>query len=270
MKRRNFIQYSAASLLLSGCEVRYSPYAVDTDEPKRDADDIKRMPPKSADSSSYSIALLSDTHRYYSEFKKVIQKIEQDSTNYNFAIHGGDITDAGLQAEFDFYHKMRSQTALPFVHCIGNHDSLTNGIEVYRNSYGNYDRRFRVGALHIIIFNNNTWEFGDKPVNLDWLEREVKAAKNIINTEGGHILVVNHIHHDSDERFSEEEIHRYRQMMIDNEVSLSINGHNHTHGVQVINGMKYLTIGSVGNLSFTKLTFTGPNPKEFTLDVIDV
>ena len=270
MRRRDFIEYGVASLLLSGCEVQYSPYAVDTDEPQYDESNIEKIPPKSAGDSNYSIALISDTHRYYSELKQVIKKINDDGVDYNFVIHGGDITDAGLQSEFDFYHKIRKESQLPFVHCIGNHDALTNGIEVYRNQYGAFDRRFNVGTLHVIIFNNNTWEFGDKPVNLDWLENEIKLAKDIVNTEGGHIIVLNHIHHDSYERFSQEEIERYRQMLIDYDVSLSINGHNHGHTIQEIDSMKYLTIGSVGNLSFTRLTFTGANPKDFTLELVDV
>jgi len=269
MKRREFITYTTASLIMSGCQIQYSPYAVDTDEPKRDEADIKRIPPKSL-SGKYSIALISDTHRYYEELKSVIENINDQSTPYNFVIHSGDITEAGLQSEFNFYHKMRSRLSIPFVHCIGNHDALSNGPFVFRNSYGDYDYKFQSGTLHVIVFNNNTWEFGDKPVDLDWLEDKLEKAKNIVDTQGGHILVVNHINHDSDERFSAVEIERYRSLMKIYGVSLSINGHNHGHTVQEIEGMKYLTVGSVGNLAYVRLTFNGPAREDFILENINV
>lgn len=270
MKRREFIQYSTASLLLSGCSVEYSPYEVDTDAPERNTSAIKKIQKRALPEYGYSIALLSDTHNFYSEFDKVIKNMNKVKESFEFVIHGGDISDGGLQSEFNMYHKIRSRSSLEFVHCIGNHDALGNGIEVFKNAYGHYNYRFQTGKLHVIVFNNNTWEFGDKPVDLDWLEDELKAAYDITSTEGGHILVVNHVHHNSDERFSEEEIERYRTMMKTYSVSLSINGHNHGHSISEIDGMKYLTIGSVEKLAYVRLRFTGPAREDFVLEEIYV
>ena len=130
--------------------------------------------------------------------------------------------------------------------------------------------RFQTGKLHVIVFNNNTWEFGDKPVNLDWLEKELEAAYAVTATQGGHILVVNHINHNSDERFSVEEIARYRTMMKTYNVSLSINGHNHEYDLTEIDGMQYLTIGSVQNMAYARLSFTGPARDDFTIEKVNV
>ena len=269
MKRRTFIQYSALSFALTGCGFEYSPYRVETEKLNYNADAISTIQSTST-VYPFSIALLSDTHRYYSELKKVISKIESDSKAYKFVIHGGDITDAGLQTEFDFYNKQRNTSSLPFVHGIGNHDALTNGIFIFRNTYGTYNFSFQVGQVHFIFFNNNTWEFGDNPVNLDLLELELSKAYNITSTEGGQIIVVNHINHDSSERYSAEEIERYRTLMSSYNVTMSINGHNHEHTVSTHDSIEYLTIGSVSALNFIKLTFTGPGQFNYTMEQIDV
>ncbi len=219
---------------MTGCGFEYSPYQVETEDLNRNEDAINDIQ-KANIAYPFSIALLSDTHRYYSELKQVISKIEADRSTYKFVIHGGDITDAGLQTEFDYYHKQRDTSSLPFVHGIGNHDALTNGILIFRNTYGPYDFSFQAGKVHFIFFNNNTWEFGDKPVNLDLLESELEKAYAKTSAEGGQIIVVNHINHDSDERYSEEEIERYHTLMSGYGVTMSINGHNHGHRIQKFN-----------------------------------
>lgn len=270
MNRRDFLQYSTASLLLSGCSVQYSPYEVNTDAPQRNVSAIEKIKERPLPDDGYSIALISDSHNFYDDLDRVINHINSAREPFAFGIHGGDMTDDGLQREFDMYHKTRKHSSLEFVHAIGNHDALTNGIEVFRNAYGAYDYRFQTGKLHVIVFNNNTWEFGDKPVNLDWLEKELEAAYAITATQGGHILVVNHINHNSDERFSVEQIARYRAMMKTYNVSLSINGHNHEYDLIEIDGMKYLTIGSVQNKAYIRLSFTGPARDDFTIEKVNV
>ncbi len=269
MKRRNFIQFGVTSLALSGCRTEYSPYLANVEKQNRNNKDIALIQNQSS-GYPFSIALLSDTHRFYNDLKGVLDKINSDKNAYKFVIHGGDITDAGLQTEFDFYTGLRDKINLPFVHAIGNHDAITNGIFVFKNTFGHYDFTFQVEQTHFIFFNNNTWEFGENPIDLDWLESQLIAANNIIATQGGNIVVLGHIHHDSDERFSPEEIERYRSLMKTYPVSLSLNGHNHDHSIQNIDSMDYMTIGSVSNNNFMKLTFNSSTPSDYTLEQINV
>lgn len=268
MKRRTFIKYSVASLVVTGCSSVYSPNQVDTDVQNRNANAISAIKAKGL-SYPFSIALISDTHDFYQQLYKVVDKIKSDESSYAFVLHGGDITDQGLQQEFNDYTRVIDTLSLPSVHSIGNHDAITNGVLVYKNTFGNFDYSFEVANIHFIFFNNNTWEFGDKPVDLDWLEAQLIIAYNTIATTGGQIFVINHINYNSPERFTSAEITRYIDLMTSYNVSMSINGHNHGHGIVENNGIKYLTIGSVSYNAFMKLTITGPNQFEFTLEQID-
>lgn len=263
------MQYSVMSLLFSGCHVEYSPYRANTEKQNRNINDISAIQ-ANAPQYPFSIALISDSHAYYDELKGVFNKIKSDQSGYAFVIHGGDITDAGLQTEYDFYNGLRDALSLACVHSIGNHDALTNGLIAFRNIYGPFDFTFQVAQTHFIFFNNNTWEFGNEAVDLDWLEAALVQASSIIATQGGQIIVVNHINHDSSERFSQVEITRYRDLLSIHQVTLSINGHNHGHLIQTFDTIEYLTIGSVSEHSFMKLTLSGPNQFDYTLEQIHV
>lgn len=269
MKRREFIQYSAITMLMAGCDFEYNANQVDTDVKNlntRNISLIQNMPL----SYPITIALISDTHNYYTKLKNTIDKIKSDISSYDFVIHGGDITDAGLQKEFDDYHSFRNDLPLPVVHSIGNHDAITNGITIFRNIYGDYNFTFQIAQTHFIFFNNNNWEFGNKPLNLTWLESKLSAAKTIIDSDGaGQIIVVNHVNYNSNERYTATEIAKYIQLMTDYNVTLSMNGHNHGHEIHS-NGIEYLTIGSVQHDSFIKLTLNSASQLDYTLEQVYV
>ena len=206
------------------------------------------------------------------QLRKTIDKINSNISSYDFVIHGGDITDAGLQKEFNYYHSLRNNLPLPVVHSIGNHDAITNGITIFKNIYGPYDFTFQIAQTHFIFFNNNNWEFGDKPVDiaLDWLEDRLNEAKAIVDVDGvGQIIVVNHVNYNSSERFTSSEIDKYTSLMTNYNVSISMNGHLHGH-TRNSSIPEYLTIGSVSHDSYMKLTLTGSAQIDFTLEQINV
>lgn len=270
MKRRNFIQYSALSILTTGCDFEYNAYAVDTDVQNINNKNITAIISKKL-SYPITIALISDTHNFYSNLKKTIDNINSNINSYDFIIHGGDITDNGFQKEFDYYDSLMSKTSLPVVNSIGNHDALTNGIFIFKNIYGDYDFTFQVENSHFIFFNNNNWEFGDKPLNLNWLEARLIEAKDIIDSDGvGQIIMVNHIPYNSNHRFTPTEISRYEQLMTEYNATISINGHNHNHSLRKVNAIDHLTIGSVQYNSFVKMTLNSPSQLDITLEKIDV
>lgn len=270
MKRRDFIQYSAISLLAAGCKFEYNANQVDTDVKNRNANNISQIQDMSLN-YPITIALISDTHNYYSQLRDTVNKINSDTSPYDFVIHGGDITDAGLQKEYNDYHSFINNLRSPIVHSIGNHDSITNGISIFRNIYGDFNFTFQVAQTHFIFFNNNNWEFGDKPLDLDWLENKLSEAKTIVDTDGiGQIIVVNHVHYNDTSRFTPAEIARYIQLITDYNATLSINGHIHSHSLSQNNGINYLTIGSIYHDSFIKLTLNSASQLDITIEQVNV
>ena len=270
MKRRKLIKYSALSLLATGCDFEYNANQVDTDVKNLNANNISQIKNMSL-SYPITIALISDTHNFYSQLRDTIDKIKSDTSPYDFLIHGGDITNAGLQKEFDYYHSLRNKLPIPAVHAIGNHDAITNGITIFRNIYGDFDFTFQIAQTHFIFFNNNNLEFGDKPINLDWLEARLSEAKAIVDADGiGQIIVVNHITYNDTTRYTSTQIQRYIQLITDYNATLSMNGHINNHSVHSNNGIEYLTIGSVEHDSFIKLTLNSPSQLDYTLEQINV
>lgn len=269
MKRRKFIQYSALSLLATGCDFEYNTNQVDTDIKDLNNKNIEFITSKAL-SYPITIALISDTHNFYTQLRDTINKIKSD-ISYDFIIHGGDITDNGFQKEFDYYHSLVNKASIPIVHSIGNHDAITNGITVFRNVYGAFDFTFQIANSHFIFFNNNNWEFGDKPLNLDWLEDRLIEAKVIIDSDGvGQIIVVNHIAYNDSDRFTPTETSRYKQLITDYNATISINGHNHNYSLRKENAIDYLTIGSVNHNSFVKMILNSPSQLDITLEKINV
>ncbi|MEA3523007.1 MAG: metallophosphoesterase [Campylobacterota bacterium] len=267
MNRRNFLALSASSLLLSGCETSYSPYTVDTKKHYRNDKNIAQLDELNLQ-YPIKIALTSDTHTYYNGIEKIFEYMQNKSEYYDLVLHGGDITDAGLQGEYDQYIHMRSSVNLPFVHAVGNHDALTNGKSIFKNEFGLYNFSFKIAQSHIIVFNNNTWEFDAVAYNIEWLEEELEKASQDVNENGGQIIILHHIPYDG-HRFSEDDINNYKEMMARFNVSLSINGHLHNHSIDY-GSTTYLTIGSPFYENFVELTLESPQKDAYTLEQIFV
>ena len=200
----------------------------------------------------------------------MVKNINAHTPKFDFVLHGGDITDVGIEKEFELYKKISDRLAMPIVTVSGNHDAISNGIYVYHNSYGPSEYSYKIAQTHFICLNTNTWEFGFKELDLDWLEEELQKASSEIATEGGNIIVMHHIPHDDEERFSEEEIARYKGLMGKYAVSLSINGHNHGYEVEKFNGVQYITIGSVSKKSYVALTINDATRENYVFEKIDV
>ncbi|MBN2895163.1 MAG: metallophosphoesterase [Campylobacterales bacterium] len=249
-------------LLFWGCGFEYSPYLA---EPGREGQNTKNIARIEAQQLAYPlrIALISDTHSYYHGLEEVLSSIKHD--RFDFVLHAGDITDAGLQKEYDLYDDYRKKLSIPFVHAVGNHDALTNGMAVFRNRYGLFDFSFRVAQTHFIVFNNNTWEFGNAAYDLTWLESELQEAR----AAGGNIILINHIPTE-DFRFDKARMTAYKALLERYEVSLIICGHDHAHRIETIGSVTQVVVGSVSKEAYVELIITGFGRGDFMLRKIDV
>lgn len=248
--------------LFSGCGFETSPYAAKPGRERQNAENIARIEAKTL-SYPLHIALISDTHSYYHGLEEVLSSIKHDA--FDFVIHSGDITDAGLQKEYDLYNDKRQSVALPFIHAIGNHDALTSGMAIFRNRYGLFDFSFQVAQTHFIVFNNNTWEFGDAAYDLVWLETELTAAR----AKGGNIIIVNHIPTE-DVRFEQTRIDAYKALLERYEVALVICGHDHAHRIEQFGSTMQVVVGSVSKEAYVELLITGARRGDVVLRKIDV
>jgi calcineurin-like phosphoesterase family protein len=115
MKQDNFrgIIFFASLLvitfLLFSCEqvFDYSIYSAKVDTKDKDIrktnfEKLKPLQDNMTDTSSFSIALLSDSHTYYDELSSTVDQINTEK-GISFVLHGGDMTDGGILAEYRLF-----------------------------------------------------------------------------------------------------------------------------------------------------------------------
>lgn len=255
MKRRDFIQLGAMTLFLAGCDTKYfqaSPYETLTDERDLTNSNLVLINNLSNNTkSSFTFPVVSDTHYFYEEFNKVQDTIKKRGSDYSFLLHAGDMTDSGLKWEYERSVEILKRASLPFLTVVGNHDAITNGREIYKRLFGAYDYSTEFNGARLIFFNNNSWEFGSGTPDFNWLESEL--AKTDANQP---IIIICHVPPLQKERFSQEQIDKFRKFVADYNVDFIINGHNHSHEVEILDGVTYLTVGTVGDNFYCEISVT--------------
>lgn len=169
----------------------------------------------------FTFAVITDSHTYYDELDEAVELISANP-DVKFVIHLGDFTDTGLVFQYGMTAEILEELPLPFLAVLGNHDTLGNGLKIYKDIFGPADFHFTCNGVLFIIGNNNNWEtdLGDIEPVLDILESHQDARYRIIIT---HIPMYN------TDRFSEEMLENYANICTTYNVDLSLHGHTHRH-----------------------------------------
>lgn len=234
------------TLLLSGCEeyFDYSPYTIETTPHHLTADNVARIERASLPHfQPFRFAVIADSHAYYDQQVALVSTLNRRN-DLAFLLIAGDLTDYGLQQEYQWTVDILGGLRMPWLTTIGNHDALNNGKENYQAFFGPYDYSFRFNQVKFVALNSASWEFGDSVPRLDWLAGELSGyflyQHQIVLT---HVLPQN-------SRFTPEFSQLYQAVLRDNFVSLVAGGDGHTHAYQeeiLSNGqtLGYLTTGTL-------------------------
>ncbi|MDP7320636.1 MAG: metallophosphoesterase [Bacteriovoracaceae bacterium] len=227
--------------IVSACgKFVYSPYVSKTVERNlNDKNLIKISAKESQVSSSFKIAIISDTHDYYSDLEKQVDYINNLSNDIAFVLHTGDATNLGMLVEWETFREKIEQLEVPFLLAIGNHDMLTNGVDIYKQIFGRkLDFSFVFKQTEFFIINNNNWESDGTAPNLSYLESMLKKSS------ATHKIILGHVQPDDDHRYSESQIQEMKNLIDTYSVKYFINGHNHNYGVGSFATAKRVTVGS--------------------------
>jgi len=155
--------------------IEYSPFDADVSSQDINLDHIFRIVRNPvADQDTFRFAVFSDVHEGYDDMFDAIKDINRRG-DARFIIVNGDITNAGLAQEFEWYARVIPVSENPLVTVIGNHDCLANGLLIYRRMFGNPDRSFVTGNYKLILFNNVILENNLVSPNYEWLREELKG-----------------------------------------------------------------------------------------------
>lgn len=180
MKSRKTIKTAIALIssiiLMSGCDSVFDIHPYDTRVKGTtgiNAANIRRIEQMCADADTLHIAVISDSHQWYSDLEDEVNNINcRDSID--FVIHLGDITDFGSTQEYNWARERLQRLNKPYVVMQGNHDCLGTGNEVFAKMFGNNDFSFIAGRVKFVMINTNAIEYDySEPVpDFDFLESE--------------------------------------------------------------------------------------------------
>lgn len=256
MKLKLWIALAIFVFLLVACErvFEYTPYSANVKKARqfthaKNLDILLNNEDTLQGQNSYKIGLISDSHTSYDDLSDVVELIKQDN-EISFVIHGGDMTDGGMIAEYSIFYKIMEKLKLPYFTVIGNHDCLANGRTIYNDQYGAENYSFVFRNSKFVFFNDIIWELNYQEPDFMWLIQELENASNY-----KHVFVIAHIPPWSDQ-FSTLNTNAYRIIMDSHNVSMSIHGHHHDHyfGNYFQDSIPYLVIGSPDKGSYCTIT----------------
>jgi 3',5'-cyclic-AMP phosphodiesterase len=258
--RRNFIR-----LFLIGCSIiwacdhpfSYSPYGVDVPESIRNTTQLNLERIAALDavaSDTFKVALLADTHYHFEDLKDALNHINRRN-DLSFIIVTGDITENGLQKEFELFHSIMQNSKLPYLTVIGNHDYLANGAEVYRQLYGPFNYSFEFHGVRFVMWDNVRWESGKSP-DWQWLKNTLSSTSEEHTAEAKQIIPFSHIP-PFDPQLRDSAV-VYHRMIAAQNVKVSVHGHKHEFSQAHFGGndIDYITIGSPQKRGYADLTVT--------------
>nr|WP_246205955.1 metallophosphoesterase [Fulvivirga aurantia] len=198
------------------------------------------------------MAFMGDTQRFYDEAELFVKDANKRD-DITFIMHGGDISDFGLVKEFRWVHDIMSESKVPYLTAVGNHDLLANGKKVYREMYGDYNYTFTYGNYLFVILDTNSreYEFNGNIPDLNWLSARLEE-----NTANRNVIVISHVPpYNSD--FDDELEAEYASILAnDPNVVLSLHAHEHSYLDEEVygDGVRYFVTTTVNKEGYALLS----------------
>jgi predicted phosphodiesterase len=132
---------------------------------------------------------MGDCQRFYALTEQFVDKVNR-LNDVDFVLITGDLTDFGIETEFEYMHETLERLNVPYVTVIGNHDLVYNGSQVFKEMYGSLNFSFKHSDIKFICANTNGREVGFNGTlpNLEWLENEIDSLE-----QNESFVVVGHV-----------------------------------------------------------------------------
>jgi predicted phosphodiesterase len=215
---------------------------------------------------NFSFLVVSDTHYYKEKFGygKRLDKLRQDY-NADFLIVNGDISQSGLEKQFNlFLDDMKDYNGIIYP-VLGNHDVYNNGNKVFGKLLGQFIYSLEIGNTKLIFLDTATGTFGKK--QKDWYEKELSTNKQIIvfthyNFITGTVQEWTSVSYTEDEYYFFNINEKYN-------VKYVISGHLHQNNEGEIRNVPYKTVTTLKNEKNAVL-LVSINKTEITIKLLDL
>jgi 3',5'-cyclic-AMP phosphodiesterase len=225
--------------LLASCGTEFSPWQNDAPATNLTQKHLEKLEHKTG---SFTVAITGDSQAVYGDFAKTITRINS-RTDVDFTLLAGDITDRGLLKEFKLAVDIIQRAHKPVLTVVGNHDGLSYGKDLYRDTFGDLNYSFDYGGYRFVAWNNNNYEWD---VDVGWLEERVAS----------HSKVVVFSHQPPDQHSLIPEIsERWAKVRKSSNLKASVHGHTHSHNFYREGNLPVYTVervlgGSYGLMKF--------------------
>jgi 3',5'-cyclic-AMP phosphodiesterase len=248
------------SLLILSCDnpFSYSPFEAHVaaefrNTTNRNLDRIRML--DVASDTVFTIAVISDTHYHFNSLKDAIDDIDT-RPSVQFIIVVGDVTENGLQKEYEIFHTIMSSSMKPWLTVVGNHDHLSNGGAIYQQMFGELNYSFTFHGTKFVIWDNVVWESNRIP-DWAWLRSELSSTQeNTVPTSSiNQIIPLSHIPPFDTQLLDSAKA--FNDLLRSNRVEYSIHGHKHTYSSEKLfedGEVTYVTVGSPQYRTYALLT----------------
>ena len=250
-------------LFFLACEdtFQYSPNEVSPFEEDIHARNIERI--QNSSGSDVRFLVISDIHQAYEELATFVDRVNEMS-DIRFVVVTGDLTNFGVQFEYDEVHRELSRLDIPYLAVIGNHDMLGNGQKVYEAMYGPQNFWFAVGSTRFVFLNTNSREanFSATVPDLDFLRQSLSDTASFSDA-----FVVGHVP-PMDADFNPALVEGFEAAMETGKVRACLTGHQHNYSLTdpYENNILHLVSDDLQDRSYAKVTLSG---KDFSIEKIN-
>ncbi|MDA8621590.1 metallophosphoesterase [Psychrosphaera sp.] len=183
---------SLFSVLINACDYELSPWETDAYCPGMTITEnlrwLKEVESQATAGNDFQFAIIGDPQQFPKDLENTIERLNKND-KIKFIVLLGDIAETGIAQEFEWACKALEKTNKPILSVVGNHDGLSFGQEIWRNTFGPFDYSFTFLDTKFIAFNNNQYEFENVP-DISWIQSEADIAKE---EQRFHTIAMSHI-----------------------------------------------------------------------------
>jgi 3',5'-cyclic AMP phosphodiesterase CpdA len=205
---------------------------------------------------SFKFIVIGDSQRFYEDLDEFVGNVNSLNDEIAFVLLNGDISDFGLNREFNWINTLLRKLRVPYIGVIGNHDMLANGRLIYNKMFGAEDFTFEYSGSKFICLNTNSLEVGhDGSIpDLSWLQQQVSDLSSYKNA-----FVFAHVP-PFDSEFDSKKRSSYFEILgaASHKVRLSIHGHQHKYSLSRPreNELEYLVVSTIYKRNYALITVT--------------
>lgn len=242
-----------STLLLTSCEAfEETPFSMGSRHLYLNNKNYQELLNSVPNDSIVRFAFIGDTQRFYDDTEEAVEKINS-IPDIDFTIISGDLTDFGLLYEFDQMDRILNKLYKPYFSVIGNHDIVANGVEIFKDYYGDLNTSIEYLNVKFLLFNTNgvSTGFDGTAPNMNWLKTQLD-----ISTDNKWVIGVSHIppnNVDFDPALKsqyEETLSEYPNFLV------SLHGHNHNMADWQTNGVDYINSSSTSKKELIVITLS--------------